>query len=207
MCVGEVRTYPRKELRILAALAHGGLAITNAPARRSLCACALLYHAQDSSPLLPRWRPSCAFDGRCGALIGEVRRRLHRYRGACLGGSRMVFRGGMRGFGVCQGESGVARIFCGDVGEALGRAPSTDSASVVTATATDAQHPERITTISGPALPLPRRSSRCIAARIVGLTTACPHHHPRNGSSTSTRRPLRNPRTHRCQTRRATQRP
>jgi hypothetical protein len=49
----EGRTYPRKELRILATLAHGGLAITNAPARRSLCACALLYYDQDSSPLLP----------------------------------------------------------------------------------------------------------------------------------------------------------
>jgi hypothetical protein len=49
----EVRTYPRKELRILAALAHGGLAITNAPARRSLCACALRYYNQDSSPRLP----------------------------------------------------------------------------------------------------------------------------------------------------------
>jgi len=53
MYTREWRTYPRKELRILAALAHGGLPITNAPARRSLCACALLYYDQDSSPLLP----------------------------------------------------------------------------------------------------------------------------------------------------------
>jgi len=33
----------------------------------------------------------------------------------------MVFRGVMLDFGACQGEQGVASMFCGDVGGALGR--------------------------------------------------------------------------------------